>query len=374
MPIAEIIKPTSRFDSIQMLRGLAALAVFSYHAIGNFQLDVPEVPYWLKSTFRHGSVGVDVFFCISGFVMAWTALIARDVPEDPIQFALKRFFRVIPLYFIAMILNVYFNSKASWFDTWRSLLFLPLSTGQPPFYGYSALIVGWSLNYEIYFYAVLTVALFFKRATPLIVCAYFLCIVILVPLAQFGIWNLDPAHGAAFVRPYFDMASNPLVLEFLFGFCSAYIYSFLRDRISGWASLLLAGASVLIFIWSVETYPGEFSLLWRGIPSALLLLSFVLAEHKGMLKVPAPLVQLGNISFGVYLIHALVVPNIALTRIPPEYLHLKIFQYLIAGGLTILASALAYRFIEMPANNWGRSVSQRVAAARGNFSRLYKTT
>jgi exopolysaccharide production protein ExoZ len=75
------------FQSIQALRGIAAVMVTIFHA--GLRFDQSE------TTFRVGNAGVDIFFIISGFVM-WTVAARR--PGGPFAFLRRRFVRLVPLY------------------------------------------------------------------------------------------------------------------------------------------------------------------------------------------------------------------------------------------------------------------------------------
>src|SRR4051812_49043164 len=65
---------TRRFAFIDALRGLAALAVAGYHFYAGLCLDktAPLFPWPLHLSLAHGNAGVEVFFVLSGFVMAYS--------------------------------------------------------------------------------------------------------------------------------------------------------------------------------------------------------------------------------------------------------------------------------------------------------------
>src|SRR6516162_6435510 len=87
-----------RIDGIQYLRAVAALMVVAHHARHYF----PQGDQW--STF--GSRGVDIFFVISGFVMAHSTQGYRADANRRFQserFLAKRFIRVVPLYWLALL-------------------------------------------------------------------------------------------------------------------------------------------------------------------------------------------------------------------------------------------------------------------------------
>ena len=86
---------TQTVVAIQYLRALAASLVAFHHAVG--------IPVFADYTTHFGTVGVDLFFVISGFIM-WTTTERSD--RGPVQFWLARIVRVVPLYWIFTTLYV----------------------------------------------------------------------------------------------------------------------------------------------------------------------------------------------------------------------------------------------------------------------------
>ena len=71
-----------KLRSIQVLRGIAAMAVVGHHAFDGTRI---------------GAAGVDLFFVMSGFIMATCA---RD--RGPLEFLADRAWRIYPLWLIAV--------------------------------------------------------------------------------------------------------------------------------------------------------------------------------------------------------------------------------------------------------------------------------
>src|ERR1041385_8149717 len=84
----------SRFEALDLLRGLAALAVVAFH--------VPHIPGTLSLAPR-GYLAVDLFFALSGFVLAYAygAELARG--GNIRRFMVQRLIRLYPLYLIALL-------------------------------------------------------------------------------------------------------------------------------------------------------------------------------------------------------------------------------------------------------------------------------
>lgn len=192
---------------LQAFRAIAAWLVVVDHAL----LDVtgadirnPATPVaWMM-----GGVGVSVFFVISGFIMVhicWNDFGRRGAPA---AFLWRRIIRIVPLYWLATIAAFAFHkvsathgANAGWPQLLRSVLFIPYCNeggGWTPI-----LSQGWTLNYEMFFYAIVAVALVFQRkfALPGIAAA----------LASFALFGLFFPPG---ILAYL---SSPIVLWFVMG-------------------------------------------------------------------------------------------------------------------------------------------------------------
>ena len=151
------------FDSIQALRGLAALfVVFQHVRFLNF-----------------GAFGVDIFFCISGFMIMFTT------EKSTKYFFRKRLVRILPLYYL-MTLGTYLSLLLfpSMFQQTRhdfsylvkSLLFIPFDIGsgaiQP------LVRIGWTINCEMLFYLLFFIAFHISMKYRGLICSAFLAILV----------------------------------------------------------------------------------------------------------------------------------------------------------------------------------------------------
>jgi peptidoglycan/LPS O-acetylase OafA/YrhL len=138
------------------LRGIAALGVVYVHYAAAYGF------YGLKIT---GAWGVDVFFVISGFIIAYV------VSNNTENFFIKRVFRIFPLYFIATFLTlvpaVFFpdlihrTEILSMEKFIKSILFIPYEDELKeniPIVG-----PGWTLNFEMFFYVITAFCVFFVK-------------------------------------------------------------------------------------------------------------------------------------------------------------------------------------------------------------------
>src|SRR5262249_27030727 len=145
------LAPARMFLNLHLLRAVAALSVVYYHTTSEAGLNLPPAV---------GSHAVDLFFVISGFIIARTAL------DSPKQFLLRRIVRIVPLYWTATLAvfwlalftpHILHSTRPDYRQLLCSLLFIPYET--PEAGTLPTLILGWSLNYEMYFYVVFAIAL-----------------------------------------------------------------------------------------------------------------------------------------------------------------------------------------------------------------------
>ncbi len=358
-------------DSIQALRGLAALLVVVYHS--GFALAVPGLAVFAWVTdhvVKRGHVGVDVFFVISGFIIAWVAVLGREAPETPIQFAIRRFFRVVPVYWLLSMVHAYFLNPLGWTGFMKSLAFVPTDATAAPHFGFPALYVGWSLNYEAFFYAVCAFALLAGRRALAIVAAVLVFTTLVLPGLRFGYVDLDPEQVYPFAGAYGRMIANPLILEFLLGCAAAWIFAQTRERLTPAVAGGLLAAGVIAFGLSVVAVESSFSLPWRGLPTVLLLFGAVAGEHTGLLRVPRWSVRLGALSYALYLVHPTVIEALKRLTVPlaPTDVSLQLIKFAVTLGLALGLATLVHRYLEGPSIALGRGLSNLVRRRHGRLA------
>lgn len=339
-------------DSIQALRGLAAMLVMLFHY--GISLNIkPENK--LTILLSHGWSGVDMFFIISGFIAAYTVSTNDKGLKKSIEYFIRRMIRIIPLYYIITILSAGHNIE-SFTETGKSLLFIPIGglppDGLGPIYGGAKVGQGWTLNYEMYFYLVVAISMIFGQAKWIFTTG-FITLVVLTPLAVFGIPESYGFDGFYFNYQYVNLITNPIVLEFILGMIVFFIYKNMTSKMSlAWGIVILA--SVLLF--SINLYsPFNFSsriTAW-GIPSTLLIIALLKLEKATRFKFPNAILHFGNISFSIYLLHE-GVHGILLKAIKHISVNENIFSYLSARVIlfslsilfTLYLSNLSYKYIE----------------------------
>lgn len=337
------------FLLLQALRAIAALLVVDSHALELVQARLHRHDgFWIN-----GAAGVDLFFVISGFVMMLSAESLRSAVRPARRFLWARLLRIAPMYWAATTLKVAILLLApglaahSLHSTWHvaaSYLFLPSysDTGDP----YPVLVVGWTLNLEMLFYGIFTLALW-RRARVLTAVAPALIALYLAGVLWPGIGTFG--RGAALLA-----LANPLVLEFLFGVALGRLVLSGRLRLERLApALLMLGFAALLL--ALPGPPAMRPFRW-GLPALAIVAAALALESRLRRHVPGWLLTLGDASYSIYLVHGLVLPVLALgvMRLPVSDAVLKLIVVVAALLASALAGVLVYCYLERPVTVWVR--------------------
>ena len=275
--------------SLQALRAFAAWVVVCHHFMQIFFDFHATGPIGQLLTDR-GAVGVDIFFVISGLVIY---LSTCDKTVEPRQFLLNRALRIVPAYWfytalMAALLLAFSqwmpHQEFDWHHLLLSLLFIPAEN--PGGYGlYPTLNVGWTLNFEMFFYLLFGLAFLVRhRHLQLLMTAALLL--------------LSEVLGRLGLLSHFY--NNGIIYEFLLGIGLGVVYRRGLIREGFWVPLaLLAVAGYALYHLDASQ-----RLLHWGLPSAMIVLAFVSMEP--WFKGNQVLKALGDCSYSVYLIHVLV--------------------------------------------------------------------
>lgn len=147
-----------KFYGLDNLRALAIIMVFLFHYPRWF----PH-PAWFPDVLKFGWTGVDLFFVLSGFLIASQlfAQIIKDGTFSMKEFYIKRFFRIIPIYYFVLALYFIFpvlSGDQLLPPLWKFLTFTH-NLGFTSFDTHRSFGVVWSLCVEEHFYLVLPVTL-----------------------------------------------------------------------------------------------------------------------------------------------------------------------------------------------------------------------
>jgi exopolysaccharide production protein ExoZ len=349
------MKPTgsSQLLGIQYLRATAALMVVLHHSLEQ----IPAYAALLDIHHLGGSRlrnGVDLFFVISGFIMVLTS--SRASPGD---FAMRRIIRIVPLYWLlttALLVALswmpylFNNTVATLPYAIKSFLFIPYPNPGQNGLPYPILVPGWSLNLEMFFYAIFALMLFLPARSRLIVTAgIFICVVACAPLLS------DMPYGREI-----EFYGNFKLFEFLFGMAIAqwYVKGLPAIPVPVAGCLALGGlAALFLELPGFQFEPGNLvGVLTEVALPAVVVVFAVLCLEPWLRKRPAKfLAYLGDASYSMYLSHIFMLGAARFIWIKLGFDRVAMTNFMafeiLGMGISIVGAVIVYRCLELPLHN-----------------------
>jgi exopolysaccharide production protein ExoZ len=316
-----------KIKNIQALRAYAAGFVVFYHT-----------DYSLFGLRPFGAFGVDVFFVISGFIMAY---LCATKPE---HFFRRRLIRILPLYWTATIAvfaacvafpEMMRTTRPDGAELVKSLLFIPFL--KSPGHIQPTLFLGWTLNYEMFFYATVAAGLWWSRTRAVIISSALVVATMVVCL---------PFVDRSVVAEFYG---NPIVLEFLAGMALYRIWKRVpvapRAVLWGIASAA-TGAMIALDATAGPTLrraglmPASFALVF-----AVVMLSRSGADTRSRLAVLC-----GDASYVLYLLHPYAVRPA--TRLLARYGAYNLATVMVVVAATVAIAVVVHVYCERPVTAW----------------------
>jgi exopolysaccharide production protein ExoZ len=332
------MKRPGLFPWVQGLRALAALSVAFVH-VANDAVTTHHDPTGVvggAARLMPWTAGVDIFFVISGFVIVHASAPLFASSGGPWRFLRRRLTRIVPLYWALTTLflvagavrpsAINGESGGAGYIA-ASYLFIPwprLDGMMEPAFG-----LGWTLNYEMFFYLVLTPFIALHRKLAVGGSAVTLCV--LVVIGQ----SFD--FGSAVLTYWAD----PIILEFILGMGLAQAVA-AGWSLPGWARIVMVGIAVTALYQQVDA-----ALSWRmfsyGCPGALLVAAAVLGRQTDVRRLPMRvLTRFGDASYAMYLFHPFVMRGFTLTTAGTN----------ISGVLYVVLSLMVAQLSALAINAW----------------------
>jgi len=350
------------------LRGVAALIVFLHHA--RYELDTlfPELSF---EFFARGYLGVDIFFVLSGFVIAYNYGGRIRSISDYTSYVGRRIARIYPMHvatLLAVLAMVYTAQAAGWriHDPDRYALdhYLLLHLTMTHAWGLGEELrynlPSWSISAEFFVYLMLPVLWVQAariRGVAAALGAALACTALTVLVLQaLGHENLNVPTRGALIRATGEFLAGCLVFQ-------AWALGGRSSRALG----STGGSLALVAVALVFVSPYADPLM---SPAAVVLVYFLARGRdpfSAVLAAPAML-WLGRISYSLYLTHLplLSVLGRVLPEEPPEGTTARIGCALGLGVVAIGVAAAAYYTIEQPGRRWIRvRGSPRTGAVAG---------
>ena len=321
-----------KYANLQLLRAFAAINVVLFHAIGTANgYDRPAK--FFAPLQGWGANGVDIFFVISGFVMAQMALHKNLIP---LEFLCNRLKRICPTYYVltlVMLLVNFFLPQLMRHQTISPMHYISavffasqaITGNMPPIF------VGWTLEYEMLFYVAFAAALFIGNTKYALITV----LGMLVTIAASGQCKI-------------------LVLEFGFGIVVAMFTkaNMAIDHQRLGKTFALIGTILLALTIPFKPTEGNqlAALLAYGFPSALLVY--------GLVNMPQAKTRvwefLGDASYSIYLIQTLaLLACFKAVGFLSRFLDLPNDLWIVLSViLTVILGLILYYVIESPARRY----------------------
>lgn len=342
----------NRIYSLQVFRGLAALAVVTTHttiATGAF---IADVPVWLDSILKRGYLGVDFFFVLSGFIIMYSHINDKKSLGSTKDYIIKRLVRIFPAYlpicfgmlFLYRLMPELSASGGREYSIISSIFLLPSSL--PP-----VLSVAWTLVHELFFYFIF-LSFFISRKLFFSVIFFWFLSILFWPGAGVGGYIL-----------------SPLNIEFMFGVFMALVFvkvsifnckekRLLLIKLS--LLLILIGLIIIFFSIYVDSVVDYLERVLFSLGLSFVVLGVVYIDQHFLKYIwPNFLVVLGNASFSIYLIHnpLLSVTQRLLGKVPFIDWQLGLF---FGMAFSISTGLIYFKLVEKPITTQTRRLFNKV--------------
>jgi exopolysaccharide production protein ExoZ len=283
-------KPLSRIRNLQGLRLYAAIPVVLYHT----KFNLPGIR-------PIGIFGVHLFFLLSGYIMA------SICDGDSTAFAKRRLIRIVPLYWTLTLMlylvawkfpHLMNATRALPSELVKSLLFVPFAKSNGLYQ--PILFVGWTVNCEMFFYMMLSLAVLIHRRRAALVGAA-------IMLSVMGFCSILSSESA--IAKFY---SNSVLLECLLGllsyYCVRYATQWLTPAMK--PALLTAALGTMVLLPAIEEWQMFYHLpavVRYGPLCFVLICSVCLLASLGADIKPGAIVLLGDASYVMYLTHPYVI-------------------------------------------------------------------
>ena len=304
--------------------------------------------YWMAAsnvTLSTLAAGVDLFFVISGFIMVYAT--GGGTTVSAFEFLKRRFIRIVPLYWLATGFAVVVLLLApqlarqtilAFPHVLASFAFLPaLHPSAPTIYA-PLVYVGWTLNYEMLFYALFATGIAFGSRSPGRVVA----------IASASILILSAIGFIAFPRGLLGFYTNPIMLEFVFGMCLALALTNVpKSKFYAWLCVV-----ALIALFALPAATDYDRSLRYGLIASVVVGASIVAGW-----LPIRLLELiGDASYSIYLSHFFVLSAFAqlwrhMLGKPGSLMNLAGF-YIAGAACSAFAGLLCWMVVEKPITAW----------------------
>lgn len=340
---------------LDALRAMAVLFVLVRHGVR--VQPGPELPGWLSNIAHNGWMGVDLFFVLSGFLIA--RILLRRMEKGAAPFSWRyfedRILRIVPAYYAVLLLCVigFFPGHLSDVTNLGSRIVYHL-VFLHDYLGSNINVVFWSLGVEEKFYILVPLLMLVLLKARSFKTQLFICLLVLLisPVSRgFGFQNVE---GGMVYQDFFDQLRSPFHMS-LEGFAIGIIIALIQFR--GWllseraAKYCLIAAFTALLLWTAShNFLESINLFDATLQPLLLVLLFGAMVYSGIclanVSMPGEPVMrfIARLSYSLYLIHFPLIPVIVTYSVDKG----PAIFWLVYFAVTFMAAIILHFFVEKP--------------------------
>ena len=344
-------------------RALACLGVFIVNYLNKAGFDSGQ--HFLDLGHISGRFGIVTLIVLSGFGLSipfWRAIMREQRQPSTVNFWIRRFLRITPLYFVCLVALIVHNEVWKESQGWTDILlhFTFLYNYSNEFY-YSLNPVFWVLAFFIHFYLVLPLLFRIGKGGTKNALSVFISVMLLSYLAHAYLSSLADANASGLHNPVARKSFFAYLPHFLTGTLAGWLYlvcdrncRFKNSRFFSWLAfwlfmaLIVAGLGTRIVEYAELPY-AVYHFPVIPVLVALLITSAAMGSASTFLE-STPVRYFAILSYGVFVFHYPVI-NLSLRLLPK--LGINPDQHVLLTGIFVLLvttciAALTYVFIEKP--------------------------
>ncbi len=321
-------KKIKHFEYVDALRGIAVLGVLFVHCA--IMTKQQGVVYQIGFM---GQRGVQLFYLISAFTLYNSMQYRRGEKSELRNFYIRRFFRIAPLFYLAIILNLLYDGIPPGLQAYDIVLGFLFLNGFKPSAINAIAIGGWSIAVETTFYIILPFLFAYITNYKKALLLTLLSGAILYPLMRVAVLFFGQEY-----KEYFTFLTFPIQFPiFCLGILGYFIWkelTALKSALGGYKKQLSLFCLLLSAIILGLSFPSTNNNMYLT-SFGLLLPIIALSQHPWKLLVNRFTLNLGKISYSMYLMHFFVI--IAFNSIVPYYFPAQ-YQQLLGRPIGLLVS------------------------------------
>lgn len=328
-----------------------------------------------------GSLGVSIFFVISGFII--TSVIFQQCQGDIskfniTQFYLHRFFRLMPallIFLISMLMiDLILHKPINWLEYGAAALYQHnyavhiLHLDDKRYFGHL-----WSLAVEEHFYLLFpTLLLAFGFGRKAMKISFVLCIFFItwrISLAYFAQNTGIPIISSDHIYRRSDTRFDAILFGVILTFLTIHYPTFIEKTIKKNGTIIFLIGTFIIILSTYLNINNSLSITFEGIGAMLILASILFSASLNLIRKLLStqfIVWVGKISYSLYIWHVAIYWRF----IAPQSIENDFIRLIYGIIASIIIATISYYLIEKPVRNWGRKLTNRLIINR-NSTVLY---